>query len=136
LIFHQHGEHTRRQEWRVVSASVSSVWYCPCKFQAYGEEEIRRTAKFETMVLTFCCKKHLSVKSQDGEEWGSAGNTLALLIAGLQEVDDVMTSACTFSTVLASSTCANESRVASATMENSLTMQLATILKVQRGILL
>lgn len=87
------------------------VWYCPYKFQAYGEEEIRaveeclrdgwlapgpRTAKFEGMVSKFCGKKYgVMVNS------GSAGNTLALLIAGVKEGDEVITPACTFSTVLA-----------------------------------
>ena len=87
------------------------VWYCPYKFQAYGEEEIKaveeclrdgwlapgpRTAKFENMVSKFCGKKYgVMVNS------GSAGNTLALLIAGVKEGDEVVTPACTFSTVLA-----------------------------------
>ena len=86
------------------------VWYCPYKFQAYGEEEIKaveeclrdgwlapgpRTAKLETMVSEFCGKKHgVMVNS------GSAGNTLALLIAGVTEGDEVITPACTFSTVV------------------------------------
>lgn len=87
------------------------VWYCPYKFQAYGEEEIKavesclrdgwlapgpRTAEFENLVSTFCGKKHgVMVNS------GSAGNTLALKIAGVEEGDEVITPACTFSTVLA-----------------------------------
>jgi len=87
------------------------VWYCPYKFQAYGEEEIKaveeclrdgwlapgpRTATFENMVSSFCGKKYgVMVNS------GSAGNTLALLIAGVKEGDEVITPACTFSTVLA-----------------------------------
>lgn len=102
---------THEDESGEESGKRPKVWYCPYKFQAYGEEEIKaveeclrdgwlapgpRTAVFETLVSTFCGKKHgVMVNS------GSAGNTLALLIAGVKEGDEVITPACTFSTVLA-----------------------------------
>lgn len=87
------------------------VWYCPYKFQAYGDEEIKaveeclragwlapgpRTAMFEEKVSKFCGKKFGVMTNS-----GSSGNTLALLCAGVTAGDEVITPACTFSTVLA-----------------------------------
>lgn len=102
---------THEDESGEASGKRAKVWYCPYKFQAYGEEEIKaveeclrdgwlapgpRTAQFESLVASFCGKKYgVMVNS------GSAGNTLALLIAGVKEGDEVITPACTFSTVLA-----------------------------------
>ena len=86
-------------------------WYAPNKFEAYGEEEIAavveclrdgylapgpRTEAFECEVAALFSKAHgLMVNS------GSSANLLALNAFGFQPGDEVVTAACTFSTVIA-----------------------------------
>jgi CDP-6-deoxy-D-xylo-4-hexulose-3-dehydrase len=88
-----------------------SIWYAPNKFEAYGDEEIEavraclkdgwlapgpRTAKFESVVSEYFGKKYGIFCNS-----GSSANTLALHMAGLKPGDEVITPACTFSTVVA-----------------------------------
>lgn len=86
-------------------------WYAPNKFEAYGDDEIDavvdclkdgflapgpRTELFEKKVAGLFGKKFgLMVNS------GSSANLLALNAFGFQPGDEVITCACTFSTVLA-----------------------------------
>merc|ERR1712070_118456 len=87
------------------------IWYAPNKFEAYGEEEIqgvleclrdgwlapgKRTLAFESMVSKYFGKEEGIFCNS-----GSSGNVLALKIAGLEEGDEVITPACTFSTTVA-----------------------------------
>merc|ERR1712070_22623 len=87
------------------------IWYAPNKFEAYGEEEIqgvleclrdgwlapgKRTLAFEQMVSKYFGKEEGIFCNS-----GSSGNVLALKIAGLEEGDEVITPACTFSTTVA-----------------------------------
>lgn len=88
------------------------VWYAPNKFEAYGEDEIQavvsclrdgwlagfgpRTEEFERRISTLFGKKHgVFVNS------GSSANLLALLSIGVKAGDEIITPACTFSTVVA-----------------------------------
>ena len=86
-------------------------WYAPNKFEAYGEEEIKaveeclrdgflapgpRTENFEATVAELFSKSNaLMVNS------GSSANLIALNVFGFKEGDEVVTAACTFSTVIA-----------------------------------
>lgn len=90
---------------------MKKIWYAPNKFESYGEEEIKAvesclrkgwlapgpiTEQFENEVATIFGKKFgVMVNS------GSSANVLALLISGLKHGDEVVTPACTFSTVAA-----------------------------------
>lgn len=87
------------------------VWYAPNKFEAYGEEEIQavteclregwlapgpRTEEFEEKVSAIFGKKcGVMVNS------GSSANLIGLCALGLAKGDEVITPACTFSTVVA-----------------------------------
>lgn len=87
------------------------VWYAPNKFEAYGEEEIQevvaalrdgwlapgpRTDEFEAKVAAIFGKKcGVMVNS------GSSANMIGLCAMGLQKGDEIVTPACTFSTVVA-----------------------------------
>lgn len=87
------------------------VWYAPNKFEAYGEEEIQevvaalrdgwlapgpRTDEFEHKVAILFGKKcGVMVNS------GSSANLIGLCAMGLQKGDEIVTPACTFSTVVA-----------------------------------
>lgn len=87
------------------------IWYAPNRFEAYGEEEIKavedclrdgwlapgpRTAKFEEEVSKFFGKKNgVMVNS------GSSANMIGLCVLDLKPGDEIITPACTFSTVLA-----------------------------------
>jgi CDP-6-deoxy-D-xylo-4-hexulose-3-dehydrase len=88
-----------------------SIWYAPNKFEAYNDEEIEaviaclkdgwlapgpRTSQFENVVSDFFGKKYGIFCNS-----GSSANILALHMAGLQPGDEVITPACTFSTVVA-----------------------------------
>jgi len=88
----------------------SKVWYAPYKFQAYGEEEIKeveqclrdgwlapgpRTEEFEQRVAELFGKKHAVMVNS-----GSSANIIGLCVLGLQPGDEVVTPACTFSTVI------------------------------------
>jgi CDP-6-deoxy-D-xylo-4-hexulose-3-dehydrase len=93
------------------SEAGDKVWYAPYKFQAYGEEEIAevnaclrdgwlapgpRTEEFERRVAELFGKKYgIMVNS------GSSGNMIGLASLGMQPGDEVVTPACTFSTVIA-----------------------------------
>lgn len=86
-------------------------WYAPNKFEAYGEEEIQavvdalrdgflapgpRTERFEAECAELFDKKQgLMVNS------GSSANLIALSVFGFKPGDEVITPACTFSTVVA-----------------------------------
>ncbi|KAL1496763.1 hypothetical protein AB1Y20_014353 [Prymnesium parvum] len=86
-------------------------WYAPNKFEAYGEEEIQAVAsclrdgflapgpiteEFERQVAALFGKQYgLMVNS------GSSANLLALNAFGFKPGDEVITPACTFSTVVA-----------------------------------
>lgn len=86
-------------------------WYAPNKFEAYGEEEIAaveeclrdgflapgpRTDQFAASVASLFAKKcALMVNS------GSSANLIALNAFGFKPGDEVVTAACTFSTVIA-----------------------------------
>jgi len=86
------------------------VWYAPYKMQAYGEEEIQevvqclrdgwlapgpRTEEFERRVSELFGKRcGVMVNS------GSSANIIGLASLGLQRGDEVITPACTFSTVI------------------------------------
>uniref|UniRef100_A0A0G4GST1 DegT/DnrJ/EryC1/StrS aminotransferase family protein n=1 Tax=Chromera velia CCMP2878 TaxID=1169474 RepID=A0A0G4GST1_9ALVE len=87
------------------------IWYAPNKFEAYGEEEIKavesclrdgwlapgpRTAEFEEKVSAFFGKKYgVFVNS------GSSANLCGLAALEFKPGDEIITPACTFSTVLA-----------------------------------
>jgi CDP-4-dehydro-6-deoxyglucose reductase, E1 len=87
------------------------IWYAPNKFEAYGEEEIKaveqclrdgwlapgpKTAQLEEQVSAFFGKKYgVMVNS------GSSANMIALLCAGVQPGDEIITPALTFSTTVA-----------------------------------
>lgn len=86
-------------------------WYAPNKFEAYGEEEIAavteclrdgflapgpKTEQFEAIVSSnFSKQMGLMVNS------GSSANLIALNAFGFKPGDEVVTAACTFSTVIA-----------------------------------
>eukprot|EP00928_Gymnodinium_smaydae_P045061 TRINITY_DN30083_c0_g1_i1.p1 TRINITY_DN30083_c0_g1~~TRINITY_DN30083_c0_g1_i1.p1 ORF type:complete len:223 (+),score=57.75 TRINITY_DN30083_c0_g1_i1:65-670(+) len=87
------------------------VWYAPYKFEAYGEEEIAevtaclrdgwlapgpRTEEFEQKVAALFGKKHGLMCNS-----GSSANLIGLACLGLQKGDEIVTPACTFSTVVA-----------------------------------
>lgn len=90
---------------------MKKIWYAPNKFEAYGEEEIQAvndclragwlapgplTDQFEKEVSAYFGKKHgVFVNS------GSSANMLALHVAGVVEGTEVLTTALTFSTVVA-----------------------------------
>eukprot|EP00931_Biecheleriopsis_adriatica_P121726 TRINITY_DN9678_c0_g1_i1.p1 TRINITY_DN9678_c0_g1~~TRINITY_DN9678_c0_g1_i1.p1 ORF type:complete len:441 (-),score=87.45 TRINITY_DN9678_c0_g1_i1:42-1364(-) len=92
-------------------SNPKKVWYAPYKFEAYGEEEIAavtealrdgwlapgpRTEEFEAKVCELFGKKHgIMVNS------GSSANIIGLAALGLEKGDEVVTPACTFSTVVA-----------------------------------
>lgn len=101
----------------IANASASNaeagkkVWYAPYKFQAYGEEEIAevnqclrdgwlapgpRTEEFEKQVAQLFGKKHAVMVNS-----GSSANIIGLAALGMQAGDEVVTPACTFSTVIA-----------------------------------
>lgn len=87
------------------------VWYAPCKFEAYGEEEIKAveaclragwiapgplTEEFEKKIAARFDKKFgMMVNS------GSSANIVALAVAGCGPGVEVLTPACTFSTTVA-----------------------------------
>eukprot|EP01100_Stratorugosa_tubuloviscum_P004686 TRINITY_DN2180_c1_g1_i1.p1 TRINITY_DN2180_c1_g1~~TRINITY_DN2180_c1_g1_i1.p1 ORF type:complete len:407 (-),score=216.41 TRINITY_DN2180_c1_g1_i1:78-1298(-) len=94
------------------AASPKKIWYAPHKLQAYGEEEIKaveqclrdgwlagfgpKTKQFEDEVCTLFGKKYgVFVNS------GSSANLLALLVLDLKSDDEIITPACSFSTVVA-----------------------------------
>ena len=94
-----------------MSQHQKTIWYAPNKFEAYGQEEIDavveclndgwlapgpRTARFEREVSQYFGKKYGIFCNS-----GSSANVLALLMAGLQPGDEVITPACTFSTTVA-----------------------------------
>ncbi|CAF0884575.1 unnamed protein product [Didymodactylos carnosus] len=94
-----------------MSIHHKKIWYAPHKFEAYGEEEINAveaclrvgwlapgpiTEKFECEVAKIY-KKNFGIMVNSG----SSANVLALLIAGLEPGDEVITPACTFSTTVA-----------------------------------
>lgn len=87
------------------------VWYAPNQFEAYGEEEIQAvedclragwlapgplTAKFEEKVAEYFGKK-MGIMCNSG----SSANMVGLAVLDLKKGDEVITPACTFSTVLA-----------------------------------
>lgn len=90
---------------------MKKIWYAPHKFESYGEDEIKAvdeclrkgwlapgpiTEDFEKQVSALFGKRFgVMVNS------GSSGNLLALHIAGLKAGDEIITPACTFSTVVA-----------------------------------
>mmetsp|Transcript_109543 Transcript_109543/g.194267 ORF Transcript_109543/g.194267 Transcript_109543/m.194267 type:complete len:784 (+) Transcript_109543:98-2449(+) len=89
----------------------SKVWYAPHKFQAYGEEEISevtqslrdgwlapgpRTEEFEKRVADLFGKRYAVMVNS-----GSSGNMIGLAALGMEPGDEVVTPACTFSTVIA-----------------------------------
>merc|ERR1719506_1177804 len=92
-------------------APPKKVWYAPNKFEAYGEEEIAevvaclrdgwlapgpRTEEFESKVAAIFGKEcGVMVNS------GSSANMLGLCAMGLEKGDEIVTPACTFSTVVA-----------------------------------
>jgi len=92
------------------TAAPRKVWYAPNKFEAYGEDEIQavvaalregwlapgpRTDEFEHKVaLEFGKKCGVMVNS------GSSANLIGLCAMGLQPGDEIVTPACTFSTVV------------------------------------
>jgi len=93
------------------AATPKKVWYAPNKFEAYGEEEIAevvaalrdgwlapgpRTDEFEQKVATIFGKK-CGVMCNSG----SSANLIGLCAMGLQKGDEIVTPACTFSTVVA-----------------------------------
>jgi len=93
------------------AAAPKKIWYAPNKFEAYGEEEIQavteclrdgwlapgpRTDEFEAKVAeSFGKKVGLMCNS------GSSANMIGLCAMGLQPGDEIVTPACTFSTVVA-----------------------------------
>jgi len=87
------------------------VWYAPYKHQAYGEEEMAevnqclrdgwlapgpRTDEFEKRIAEIFGKRHAVMVNS-----GSSANIIGLASLGLQPGDEVVTPACTFSTVVA-----------------------------------
>jgi len=91
--------------------SGNKVWYAPHKFQAYGEEEIaevtqclrdgwlapgKRTEEFEKKVASLFGKKYAIMVNS-----GSSANIIGLCALGMAKGDEVITPACTFSTVVA-----------------------------------
>mmetsp|Transcript_99504 Transcript_99504/g.172722 ORF Transcript_99504/g.172722 Transcript_99504/m.172722 type:complete len:438 (+) Transcript_99504:82-1395(+) len=93
------------------SSPPKKVWYAPNKFEAYGEEEIAavvaalrdgwlapgpRTDEFEAKVSAIFGKKcGVMVNS------GSSANLIGLCAMGLEKGAEIVTPACTFSTVVA-----------------------------------
>lgn len=93
------------------AAPPKKVWYAPNKFEAYGDEEIAevvaclkdgwlapgpRTDEFEAKVSAIFGKKcGVMVNS------GSSANLIGLCAMGLEKGDEIVTPACTFSTVVA-----------------------------------
>jgi len=92
-------------------AKPKKIWYAPNKFEAYGEDEIAevvaclrdgwlapgpRTELFESKVATIFGKK-CGVMCNSG----SSANMIGLCAMGLQKGDEIVTPACTFSTVVA-----------------------------------
>lgn len=95
----------------VVDTAQGKVWYAPYKFQAYGEEEIQevvqalrdgwlapgpRTEEFEKKVADLFGKRFAVMVNS-----GSSGNIIGLEVLGLAKGDEIITPACTFSTVVA-----------------------------------
>lgn len=93
------------------AATPKKVWYAPNKFEAYGEEEIQevvaalregwlapgpRTDMFESKVAEIFGKK-CGVMCNSG----SSANLIGLCVMGLEKGDEIVTPACTFSTVVA-----------------------------------
>jgi len=87
------------------------VWYAPNMFEAYGEAEMKavedclrdgwlspgpRTEKFEQLVSAYFGKKFGVFCNS-----GSSANMMGLCVLDLKPGDEVITPACTFSTVLA-----------------------------------
>lgn len=109
LLPHNMGEAVTSQV--LEETTQGKVWYAPYKFQAYGEEEIQevvqclrdgwlapgpRTEEFEKRVSELFGKRYgLMVNS------GSSANLIGLAVLGLSPGDEVITPACTFSTVVA-----------------------------------
>jgi len=94
-----------------VANKPKKVWYAPYKFEAYGEEEIAavtqclrdgwlapgpKTEEFEEKVSALFGKK-LGVMVNSG----SSANIIGLAALGLEKGDEIVTPACTFSTVVA-----------------------------------
>jgi len=92
-------------------AKPKKIWYAPNKFEAYGEDEIAevvaclrdgwlapgpRTELFESKVATIFGKKNGVMCNS-----GSSANMIGLCAMGLQKGDEIVTPACTFSTVVA-----------------------------------
>ncbi|CAD7972357.1 unnamed protein product [Amoebophrya sp. A25] len=91
--------------------SRKKCWYAPFKFQAYGEEEIAavtkclrdgwlapgpRTEEFERRVTAYFGKRYgIMVNS------GSSANLIGIAMCELPKGSEIITPACTFSTVLA-----------------------------------
>lgn len=91
--------------------STKKIWYAPNQFEAYGEEEIKavekclrdgwlapgpRTALFESKVSEYFGKKcGVMVNS------GSSANMIGLAVLGLPKGSEIVTTALSFSTVLA-----------------------------------
>mmetsp|Transcript_25928 Transcript_25928/g.56301 ORF Transcript_25928/g.56301 Transcript_25928/m.56301 type:complete len:805 (-) Transcript_25928:308-2722(-) len=99
----------RRHQLKAAQES-GKVWYAPYKFQAYGEEEIQeverclrdgwlapgpRTDEFERRVAELFGKKHAVMVNS-----GSSANMIGLSVLGMKPGDEVVTPACTFSTVV------------------------------------
>jgi len=93
------------------ASTTGKVWYAPYKFQAYGEEEIAevnqclrdgwlapgpRTEEFEKKVAELFGKKYAIMCNS-----GSSANIIGLEALGMKPGDEVVTPACTFSTVIA-----------------------------------
>ena len=92
-------------------AYCPQCWYAPNKFEAYGEEEIMAvvkclragwlapgplTAEFENQVARYFGKKFgIYVNS------GSSANLIGLAVFEFPKGSEIITPACTFSTVLA-----------------------------------
>ena len=97
------------QELRI--DSQKKVWYAPNKFEAYGEEEmvavattLRKgwlapgpvTTKFEQTVSNYFGKKYgVYVNS------GSSANLIGIAVHEFEKGSEIITPACTFSTVIA-----------------------------------
>ena len=109
------GARCERSSSAAAPPKEGKVWYAPNRFEAYGEEEIEavvaclrdgwlapgpRTAEFERRVSAYFGKENgLMVNS------GSSGNMIALAVllaeGDIKKGDEIITPACTFSTVLA-----------------------------------